>query len=111
MDNFWANFAIELALFTVLGILYYFYQKKKLLHYETNKESLVMSFVIESCLSEREEFPSSDLDILIEALDDFLQNKVALPPIGLMKRYAESTQCSPELKAVIIEGLKEIEQA
>jgi hypothetical protein len=109
MDNFLTNFLIEIGLFTFLGVLYYFYQKRKIVHYEENKTPIVMGYILQSLLTERGENPHRELDPLIESVDDYLQNKTASPPIALLKVYSASESCSPELRAVISEGLQEIE--
>jgi hypothetical protein len=109
MDNFWENFLLEIALFTFLGVLYYFYQKKKIVHYEENKISLVMGFILQSCLTEKKDHAEPQLDSLIEALDDYLYNKTTYPPIALLKVYMNSPECSQELRDVIHEGILEVE--
>lgn len=109
MDSFWENFLLEIGLFTLLGVLYYFYQKRKIVHYEQNKNPLVMGFILQSCLSEKKELAEPQLDTLIEALDDYLHNKTEHPPFALLKVYMESPDCSPELRDVIREGLIEVE--
>ncbi|MCM2351468.1 MAG: hypothetical protein NDI69_15705 [Bacteriovoracaceae bacterium] len=109
MNDFWGNFLIEIGLFTFLGVLYYFYQKRKITHYEENKTPLVMGFILQSCLMEKKEIEQSELDSLIEALDDYLHNKTTTPPIPLLRLYLNSSRCSPELKDVIDSGLKEID--
>jgi hypothetical protein len=108
MDNFWANFAMEIALFVFLGVLYYFYQKRKLLNYEENKTPMVMGYILQSCLMSKEDKAQPELDSLIEALDDFLQNKTTTPPYILLNKYAASTNCPEELRHIILEGIKEI---
>lgn len=110
MANFWMNFAIEIAVLSFLGVLYYFYQKRKILQYEENKVPLVMNYILESCLSHKTESPQPMLDTLIEQLDDFLQEKIMSPPLALLRTYADSTDCAPELKLIINEGLKEINE-
>lgn len=110
MDEMWLNFALEIGLFSFLGMLYYFYQKRKILRYEENKTPLVMNFILQTCLSEKLETPQPALDQLIEALDDFLKNSVPNPPIALLKTFAQNPECSPELKEAILEGLKELER-
>lgn len=107
MDTFLGNILIELALFTLLGVLYYFYQKKKILSYEADKGPLIMGYILQSCLTERGESTNQRLDAIIESLDDYLHNTTSTPPRALLKLYAESPECSPELKDVIEEGLKE----
>ena len=109
MQNFWQNFLIEIGLFTFLGILYYFYQRRKIIHYEENKIPLVMGFILQSCLMEKKEEVPSEVDHIIEALDDYLHNKTAFPPIALLKHYLNSDSCSEELRDVISSGLNEIE--
>jgi hypothetical protein len=109
MLKFWTSFALELGFFTLLGVLYYFYQKRKILHYEANKTPLVMEFILQSCLAERTDESLPALDGVIEALDDYLQNRASTPPKSLLTHFAHSAECSSELKDVILEGLKEIE--
>lgn len=108
MSSFIEKFLIELALFTFLGVLYYFYQRKKILHYEENKVSLVMGFILQSCLTEKKDQPEPKLDALIESLDNYLHNRSAHPPLALLKVYMNSSECSPELQDIIREGIQEI---
>ena len=100
---------LEMALFCFLGILYYFYQKKKIIQYESNKGPLVMSYILQSVLSERGDNADPLLDSAIEALDDYLQNKTTTPPIALLQHLQASEKITPELRDVIVEGLKELE--
>lgn len=109
MQTFWENFLLEIALFTFLGVLYYFYQKRKIVNYEQNKGPLVMGFILQSCLTEKRDFPQPQLDTLIESLDDYLHNKASTPPIALLRLFMNSKDCSPELRDIICEGLQEIE--
>lgn len=108
MHDFWGNFLIEIGLFTLLGVLYYFYQKKKILKHEANKVPMLMGYILHSCLAERGEEPHPELDPIIEAIDDYLHNRSLTPPIVLLKQFTASDKCSPELRAVIEEGLKEL---
>lgn len=109
MEKFLGNFLTELGLFSFLGVLYYYYQKRKILNYEKNKGPVIMGYVLHSCLAEKGDQPSPELDSIIEAIDDYLHNKSATPPSALLKTYARSSKCSPELKEVIEEGLREID--
>jgi hypothetical protein len=109
MNDFWTNFILELVLLTILGVLYYFYQKRKMLRYEENKVPLVMGFILQACLTEKKDTPEPELDTLIESLDDYLQNKTMHPPLALLNVYMKSAVCSVELRDVIREGLIEIE--
>jgi hypothetical protein len=111
MSNFWGNFLIEIGLFTFLGVLYYFYQKKKIIRYEESKGPLVMGFILQACLAEKKEEKEPKLDALIEALDDYLLNKTIHPPTGLLKVYMASPECSTELRDVISEGLAELDDS
>lgn len=110
MDNIWLDFALEIGLFSLLGMLYYFYQKRKILKYEENKTPMVMNFIMQSCLSEKLEEAQPELDSVIEALDDYLNQTSASPPLALLKHFVTTPACSPTLKEVILEGLKELEQ-
>jgi hypothetical protein len=109
MNDFWINFLLEIALFVFLGVLYYFYQKKKIVHYEENKTPLVMGFILQSCLTEKKDTPQPLLDALIESLDDYLHNKTSHPPFALLRHFSESTECSSELRDIIREGIIEVE--
>lgn len=109
MDNFWFNFALEIGLFSLLGVMYYFYQKRKILKYEENKVPLVMDFLLQACLEEKKDGSQPLTDSVIEALDDFLKKKTQAPPIALLRTFAESPDCTPELRHAILEGLKELD--
>lgn len=109
MDKFWENFLLEIGLFTFLGVLYYFYQRRKIIQYEENKNPLVMGFILQSCLTEKKDEPQPQLDTLIESLDDYLHNKSSHPPIALLKVFMNSPDCSPELRDIIQEGILEVE--
>ena len=102
------NILLEIGLFVLLGVLYYFYQKRKIIHYEENKGPLVMGFILQSCLTERNDLPEAELDSVIESLDDYLHNKISHPPVALLKHYMSSGKCSPELSDIIREGLNEL---
>ncbi|WPU66025.1 hypothetical protein [Peredibacter starrii] len=107
MFDLWGNILIEIGLFTLFGVLYYFYQKRKIMHYEANKGPIVMEMILQSCLSEKNDTAQPELDNVIEALDDYLQNKSDTPPTALLNQFAQSGSCSVELKNVIVEGLEE----
>ena len=102
------NLLYELALFTLLGVLYYFYQKKKILSYEENKGALIMGYILQACLSVRGENPEKELDPIIESLDDYLQNKTLTPPTALLSVYANSSTCPAELKDIILQGIEDL---
>jgi hypothetical protein len=107
MNEFWMNFSLEIALFSFLGILYYFYQKRKIIQYEENKTPIVMNYILQACLSEKKDSPQMELDLIIESIDDFLKSN-SNPPIASLKKFSQSSECSLELKEVILAGLKEI---
>lgn len=109
MNDIGMNLILEMGLFTFLGVLYYFYQKRKIIKYEENKTPVVMGMILQSCLTEKKEESEPELDALIEALDDYLQNKSATPPTALLKIFAGSSKCSKELAEVISAGLLELE--
>lgn len=110
MNDFLGTFLVEIGFFTLLGVLYYFYQRKKIMHYEENKGPIIAGYILHSCVTERGESSHVELDVLIESLDDYLHNRTSTPPKALLKKFSESPDCSPELKAVIEEGLQELEQ-
>lgn len=108
MDGLVGKLLLEIALLAALGMLYYFYQKKKILDYERNKGPLIMGYLLQSCITERGETPHPQLDSLIEALDDYLQNKTHSPPTSLLIHFANSAECSAELQDIITEGIREL---
>lgn len=105
--DFLTTLLLEMSLIVFLGVLYYFYQRRKILNNEYEKGPLIMGYILQSCLTERGDDPNPRLDAIIEALDDYLHNNSSHPPETLLKIYASSPECSPELQAVILEGLKE----
>ena len=111
MTEAWQNILIEIGLFIILGVLYYFYQKRKIVSYEENKGPLVMGFILQSCLTEKNESSQPELDAVIESLDDYLHNRSATPPKALLSHFMNSPQCSKELGDVIREGLAELEDS
>lgn len=104
------NLTLEMALFAGLGILYYFYQKKRILHHEVEKTTYLMGFILEASLAERGDAPSELLDPLIEAIDDFLHNKTTTPPLGLMQICEKNSAFSEEYRSVLREGLLELRE-
>jgi hypothetical protein len=109
MNSFWENIFLEISLFIFLGVLYYLYQRRKIIQYEEQRGPLVMGFILQSCLAARKDISSPELDALIESLDDYLQNKTPAPPIGLLRHYMTSQECPEDLGDIIQEGLVEIE--
>lgn len=110
MDTVWFNFALEIGFFSFLGVLYYFYQKRKILHFEENKIPLVMSFLLQASLSEKIEGQEQpEMDQVIEALDDYLNKKTKNPPLEKLKKFALSPECPADLSHAINEAMKEIE--
>jgi len=99
---------LEIGFLALLGFLYYIYQKRKILLHEKNKGPMIMGYILQSCLSERGETANVQMDALIEALDDYLHNKTPTPPTALLTTYAHLNHCSQELKAIIEEGLAEL---
>lgn len=102
------NLLYEMLLFSFLGVLYYFYQKKKILSFEENKGPLIMGYILQSCLSVRGDTPDPALDPVIESLDDYLHNKSPSPPTALLNVYANSPACSTELRDLILQGLEDL---
>ena len=109
MNNFIFNFLIEIGLFTLLGFLYYFYQKRKLTRYEADKPYIIMGQILQSCLLIRGDTPHPTLDPIIEEIDDFMKEEIPVAPVASLKKFSQSAECHEDLKAVISEGLKELE--
>ncbi len=102
------NLLYELLFLSFLGVLYYFYQKRKILSYEANKAPIIIGFILQSCLAARGDTPDAELDPVIETLDDYLHNKTSTPPNAILSAYANSPSCSAELKDVILQGLEDL---
>ena len=107
MFDFWGNILLELGVFTFFGVLYYFYQKRRIINFEANKGAILMEMLLQTCLSEKKDMPQPELDNVIEALDDYLQDKRTMPPIALLQKFTTSSECSVELKNVIVESIEE----
>lgn len=108
MDSFLFDFALEIGFLSLLGVAYYFFQKRKILSYEENKIPLLMNFLLQSCLSEKTESPQPELDSVIEALDDYLNLKTHTPPTLELSKFATSPTCPESLGQTIRETLKEL---
>ena len=108
-DSLWLNFAVEIGFLSFLGVLYYFWQKRRIIRYEENKTPIVMNFLMQACLQEKTEEAQPQLDKVIEALDDYLNKKSATAPVVLLKHFAATSECPKDLSHAITEGLKEIE--
>jgi len=108
MNDLWFNFALEIGLFSLLGIVYYFYQKRKIITYEENKVPLIMGYILEVCLSEKNEGAEVELDQLIIDLDDYLNHKRTTAPIQELRLFSKSSFCSARLKEIIQSSLDEI---
>jgi len=111
MSESWQNILMEIGLFIILGVLYYFYQKRKIVSYEENKGPLIMGFILQSCLTEKQETSQPELDSVIESIDDYLHNRTPTPPSALLRLFMNSPQCSKELSDIIREGLNELEES
>lgn len=108
MQSHWGNFLIELGVLSFFGVLYYLFQRKKILQYEDRKIPITMQFILEACLAEKKDFPQKHLDDLIISIDDYLKDTTRIPPFSLLKSYEQSSDCSLELKKIIQIGLLEM---
>lgn len=109
VKNFLEDFFLEIGFISILGMIYYFYQKKKIVHYEENKDLFIMGLILESCLQEKQDRPEPELDTLIEALDDFLNQKISSPPIVMLEHFTSTNNCSDNLREIIQNAFKEME--
>jgi len=110
VNNTISNILIEIGILCLLGILYFFYQRNKILTFEKNKTPMMMGLLLQSLLAERGEQANPDIDPIIEALDDYLQNKTINPPTKLLTQYASSPTCGQEMKDIILEALGELNE-
>lgn len=100
---------LELCCLGLLGVLYYFYQRSKILKYSEQKGPFICGALLQACLIERDLSPSPELDAAIEGLDDFLHNKSSRPPLALLKILGNSPKCPEDLKNIIDESIIELE--
>ncbi len=108
-DSLWFNFALEIGFLSFLGVLYYFYQKRKIVQYEENKTPIVLNFLLQAALAEKTETANPELDTLIEKIDDYLNQKTSIAPLPEIKNFASSGNCPEDFKETILEALKELE--
>jgi hypothetical protein len=110
MNNMIQGLIWELLLLAFLGVLYYFYQKRKLISYELNKTPVIISYLLQSSLSERGEENNLELDSIIASLDDYLKNKSKTIPFKELNTYSRRKDCSPEFRQIIIDSLEELNE-
>lgn len=108
-DSLWFNFALEIGFLSFLGVLYYFYQKRKIVQYEENKTPIVLNFLLQAALAEKNDEANPALDTLIEKIDDYLNQKTPTAPLKELNVFAQSPSCPAELKETILEAMKELE--
>jgi len=100
---------IELAVLAGLGLLYYFWEKKRILQFEENKAMAIASPLLQACLIEQEQTSFTLLDNFILALDDFLHGKTSYFPTSLAQELVKDPKCPEDLAAIITESLKEMD--
>jgi hypothetical protein len=108
MNSTWINLLLELALFIILGILYYFYQKKKILADQKNLSRSFLEMTLQACLREKNHYSNEKLDQLIICIDDYLNDLHHPTPYQEMKLYLHHPDCSEELKVIMRETLQEV---
>lgn len=99
---------IELSVLIFLGLIYYYWQKKRILRFEENKAVTVAAPLLQACLIEQEQADFSLLSHFIVALDDFLHGKSSYFPTTLAQELIKDKQCPDDLVEIIKESLKEI---
>ncbi|HLW55790.1 MAG TPA: hypothetical protein VKY27_00290 [Bacteriovoracaceae bacterium] len=99
---------IELLALGGLGLGYYFWQKRRILSFEKDKEAIVAAPLLQACLIEQEQKSFELLDNFIFALDDFLHGKTSYFPVALAKELMGSKDCPEDLSSIIEESLREI---
>lgn len=99
---------IELMALAVLGLGYYFWQKRRILSFEKDKEAIVAAPLLQACLIEQDLKSFKLLDNFILALDDYLHGKTNYFPVVLAKELMASRECPEDLSSIIEESLREI---
>ena len=102
------NLAIELALLAALCLIYYFWQKRRIIKFEQNKSLAVAAPLLQACLIEKDQQSFEMLESFIIELDDFLHGKSASFPTVLAEQLAGHKACPHDLSEVIKESLKEL---
>lgn len=102
------NLAIELAVLAALGLIYYFWQKRRIIQFEQNKSYAVAAPLLQACLIEKDQQSFEMLESFIIELDDFLHGKSASFPTVLAEQLAGHKACPHDLSEVIKESLKEL---
>lgn len=102
------NLAIELAVLAALGLVYYFWQKRRILQFEQNKSYAVAAPLLQACLIEKDQQSFEMLESFILELDDFLHGKSGSFPTVLAEQLASNKACPHDLSEVIKESLKEL---
>jgi hypothetical protein len=100
----------EISLLGTLGLVYYFYQRKKILNYEKNRLSDLLSFMLQQSLVERGDKENHELDRIIVQLDDSLKSGSQNFPIDNLRRYSQRKDCSEEYREIIKALLNEINE-
>lgn len=102
------NLAIELVVLAALGLIYYFWQKRRILQFEQNKSLAVAAPLLQACLIEKDQQSFEMLESFILELDDFLHGKSSSFPTALAEQLAGHSACPQDLSEVIKESLKEL---
>ena len=102
------NLAIELLVLAALGLVYYFWQRRRILQFEQHKSYAVAAPLLQACLIEKDQQSFELLESFILELDDFLHGKSATFPTALAQQLANNISCPHDLSEVIKESLKEL---
>lgn len=100
---------IELSILIGLGLIYYFWQKRRILNFEENKAMAIAAPLLQACLIEQEHTRFTLLDTFILSLDDFLHGKTNYFPTALAQQLTLDQHCPEDLREIIKESLKELE--
>jgi len=113
MSNQAIELTIELGLLGLFGLLYYLYQRRKILAFEADKIPSQLGLILQLLLLEHDKNSTDPiLNELIEEIDRFLHGETSHPPLALMKVYSENQpNHSPDLKRMIAEILVEINES
>lgn len=107
MDIFY-KLLFEILIFLVLGLLYYFFQKRKIYSYIEKERNYALNTINEICheLINSDKLPTQELNIvkqILNALDDLENQQIQNLPYSIYKDVIYTFDDSSELKLIIME--------
>lgn len=98
----------EISIFVVLGLLYYFFQKRKIYSYIEKERNYALNAINEICseLLKSESITTQQLNIvkqILNALDNIENNQIESLPYSIYKDVIYTFDDNSELKLIIME--------